>query len=62
MDGTNGSSADAGDNLLFEAGTYTNIGGLGGFIMTEDSHRPGNQELVFVPQYKISVQSKARAR
>ena len=82
LDGTDGSSTDAGDNLLletgsnvlneteqnsgenilFEDGTFTNIGGLGGKLMSEDAHAPGNTELVFVPTYKVVVQSKARSR
>lgn len=82
LDGTDGSSTDAGDNvlletgsnvlneteqnsgenILFEDGTFTNIGGLGGKLMSEDAHVPGNTELVFIPNHKIVIQSKARAR
>ena len=62
FDGTDGSSTDAGDNILFESGTFTNIGGLGGKVMTEDASAPGNTELVFVPNYKVILQSKARSR
>ena len=82
LDGSDGSSTDAGDNLLletgsnvlneteqnsgenilFEDGTFTNIGGLGGKLMSEDAHAPGNTELVFVPTYKVVVQSQARSR
>jgi hypothetical protein len=62
FNGTDGSSTDAGDNILFESGTFTNIGGLGGKLMSEDAHAPGNTSLVFVPNTKISIQSKARSR
>ena len=30
--------------------------------MSEDAHAPGNTELVFVPTYKVVVQSQARSR
>jgi hypothetical protein len=61
LNGTDGSSTNAGDNLLFESGTVTHMG-LGGKIMNEDSHTPGNQQLVFIPIPKIIIQSVARTR
>ena len=41
LNGTDGSSTNAGDNILFEDGTFTNIAGLGGKLMSEDSHTLG---------------------
>ena len=58
----NETEQNAGENILFEDGTFTNIGGLGGKLMSEDAHAPGNTELVFIPEHKIIIQSKARAR
>ena len=61
LDGTDGSSTNAGDNIVFEDGTISVLGS-GGRLKSEDAHAPGNKELVFVPTYKVTIQSQARAR
>lgn len=61
LNGTDGSSTNAGDNIVFEDGTISVLGS-GGRLKSEDAHAPGNKELVFVPTYKVTIQSQARAR
>ena len=61
LDGTDGSSTNAGDNIVFEDGTVSVLGS-GGRLKSEDAHAPGNKELVFVPTYKVTIQSQARGR
>lgn len=61
LDGTDGVSTDAGDNIIFEDGTKDQYG-LGGRLKSEDAHYQGNQELVFIPTINIQVQSRARSR
>ena len=61
FNGTDGSSTDEGDSILFESGTIDQYG-EGGRLMSETAHFEGNQSLVFIPTFKITVQSKARSR
>ena len=62
LDGSDGSSSNAGSSILCEDGTIT-VYGKGNRIFAETATtQGGDHELAFIPNFKYVVQSQARAR